>query len=136
MARTGGRPACKLLHLPVRTWLDMPEPCSRELAKLRGRDAVHEALRLGAGRSAMLDALYHFDVILTSSVASLDALARVAHDVFGLSSPVERIGWQRPWRNELGQIVPGVAGVVAPNTRLGAALLILTRMRNSIHSIP
>jgi hypothetical protein len=103
---------------------------------LRGRDAVHEALRLGGGRSAILDALYHFDVVLTSSVASLDALARVAHEVFGTSSAIEKVGWQRPWRNELDRIVPVVAGVVAPDTRLGAALLILTRMRNSIHSIP
>lgn len=103
---------------------------------LRGRDAVHEALRLSEGRSAILDALYHLDVVLTSCVASLDALARVAHEVFGTSSKVENVAWQRPWRTELDQIVPVVARVVAPDTPLGEALLIITRIRNSIHSIP
>jgi hypothetical protein len=102
---------------------------------------VHEALRVGVARSAIQDALYHFDVVLTSSVGALDALARVAHEIFGMSPKLLRsAGWQKTgkkgWWEELNGIAPSVAGVVAPHTRLGAALQILTKIRNSIHSIP
>jgi hypothetical protein len=104
---------------------------------LRGRDGVHEALRLRQGRAAILDALYHFDVVLASSVASLDALARVANEVFQIFSPNMNVGWQRKdWRKELTRSAPLVAAVVDPTTRLGAALLVLTTLRNSLHSIP
>lgn len=104
---------------------------------LRGRDGVHEALRLGADRAAILDALYHLDVVLTSSVGSFDALARVAHEVFGTTADYWRVGWQRePWREQLEGIVPSVASIVKRNTRLGAALRIITNTRNSIHGIP
>lgn len=103
---------------------------------LRGRDGVHEALRLRGGRAAILDALYHFDVVLASSVASLDALARVANEVFGISSSIKEVGWQRGWWKKLARSVPAVAGVVDRKTRLGAALRVLTTLRNSLHSIP
>lgn len=104
---------------------------------LRARDAVHETMRVRVGRGAILDALYHFDVVLTSGVGGLDALARVANEIFRISSPVQEVGWQRKkWRKELEHVVPQVAGVIAPETELGAALRVITTLRNSIHSIP
>jgi hypothetical protein len=104
---------------------------------LRARDSVHEALRVGAGRSAILDTLDHFDAVLTSSVGALDALARVAHEIFGLSLDVRRTAWQNDeWREALRLIAPNVATAVEPSTRLGSALRVLTNTRNSIHSIP
>lgn len=120
-----------------REWLGYAEAVFKRVGQaLRGRDAVHEALRLGAGRSAILDALYHFDVVLTSSVGSLDALARIADEIFELSSKPDEIGWQKKkWRKRLGQKAAVVAGVVSREPRL-AALRVLTTMRNSIHGIP
>jgi hypothetical protein len=104
---------------------------------LRGRDGVHESMRTGSGRAAILDALYHFDVVLMSSVAALDALARVADEIFGLSSKPQDIAWQRDgWRQRLSTVAPRVAGVVGPATPLRAALGVITKVRNSIHGIP
>jgi hypothetical protein len=104
---------------------------------LRGRDSVHEALRLGSGRAAVLDALYHLDVVLTSGVGALDALAQVAHEMFGIQAARWDAGWQRNgWRKKLERTTPTVAEVVKPGSRQGAALALLTRTRNSIHGIP
>lgn len=105
---------------------------------LRGRDGVQEALRVAKGRSGIEDALYHFDVVLTSSVAALDTLARFAHVHFGLSdSSIRRASWQRSdWINKIEPLSPSVAEVVAPNSRRGAQLRIITSARNTIHGIP
>ena len=100
---------------------------------LRGRDAVHEALRMGKGRAGILDALHHLDDVLTHCVGSLDALASTAHGIFGVSARAGKPAWQRRWRNELVKVAPDVAAIVAPDTRLGVALRILTTARNSIH---
>jgi hypothetical protein len=100
---------------------------------LRGRDAVHEALRVGKGRGGILDALHHLDDLLTHCVGSLDALASAANSIFGVPSGSGEPAWQRRWRKELAKAAPAVADVVAPGTRLGAALRILTTARNSIH---
>jgi hypothetical protein len=76
--------------------LQLAEAVFERLAQaLRGRDSVHEALRTGDGRGAILESLYHLDVLLTSGVAALDALARVAHQVYGLPGKVWNIGWQK-----------------------------------------
>lgn len=102
---------------------------------LRGRDGVHEALRSGDGRSAILDALYHLDVVLTSSVASLDALARLAHKVFDVEESSFDAGWQRPkWIKRLRKKAPSLAGLIRGHVK--AQLDVLTSMRNSIHAIP
>jgi hypothetical protein len=104
---------------------------------LRGRDGVHEALRVATGRPGLEDALYHFDVVLTSAVGAMDALARFAHLYFGLSSPLRRVGWQRSrWLNELRTASAFVANTVQEKSRLGAALRIITNTRNTIHGIP
>lgn len=101
---------------------------------LRGRDGVHEALRIGQGRAAVLEALYHFDVVLMSSVGSLDALARVAHEHYGVTLDARSAGWQsEKWTSKLPS---NIASIVTPTSQMGAALRILTRTRNSIHSIP
>src|ERR1700737_1048424 len=86
---------------------------------LRGRDGVHEALRLRSGRAAILDALYHFDVVLASGVASLDALARVANEAFQKPSPIEndvlKVGWQKEaWGKQFTVMVPLRRNVVDP----------------------
>lgn len=99
---------------------------------LRGRDAVHEALRTGKERQGILDALHHLDSVLTHCVGTLDALASAAHDIFGVSSRSEP-AWQRGWRTDLARIAPTVASVVDPGTRLGVVLRVLTNARNSIH---
>lgn len=102
---------------------------------LRGRDAVHEALRVGSGRGGILDALHHLDDVLTHCVGSLDALAGAAHFIFDVPSRAGEPAWQRRWRKELAKITPTVADVVAPDTRLGTALRMITTARNSIHGV-
>lgn len=102
---------------------------------LRARDGVHEALRTGDGRSAILDALYHLDVVLTSSVASLDALARLVHKVFEVEESSFQAGWQSPkWTKRLGKQAPSLARLI--QGRVKAQLDIITSIRNSIHAIP
>jgi hypothetical protein len=105
---------------------------------LRGRDGVQEALRVANGRSGIEDALYHFDVVLTSSVAALDTLARFAHTHLGLGdSKLFDAGWQKPgWIRQVEALRPSVAEVVAPDSRRGAQLRIITSTRNTIHGIP
>lgn len=104
---------------------------------VRGRDCVHESLRIGSGRSAILDALYHFDVVLMSSVGALDSLAQAADELFGLHSKPQDIAWQRErWRTNLSKVAPAVAGLLAPTTQLRAMLDIIVKIRNTIHGIP
>ena len=62
---------------------------------LRARDTLHESIRLYEGRAAILEALYHLDVLLTSCVAAFDALARVAHEAYGTQCDVIQVGWQK-----------------------------------------
>ncbi|MGI8521076.1 MAG: hypothetical protein ACR2MC_10845 [Actinomycetota bacterium] len=116
--------------------LGLGEAVFKRLAQaLRGRDGAHEALRRGDGRSAILDSLYHLDVVLTSSVASLDALARLAHKVFDVEDSSFDAGWQRPkWIGRLRNKAPSLADLITGRTK--AQLDILTSMRNSIHAIP
>jgi hypothetical protein len=102
---------------------------------MRGRDAVHESLRLGYGRTAILDSLYHLDVVLTSSVAAFDALARLVHRLFHLSGSSRLAKWHgEGWLENLRRQAPRLANVV--DGRVAAQLRILTGIRNSIHEIP
>lgn len=105
---------------------------------LRGRDGVQEALRLARGRSGLEDALYHFDVVLTSSVAALDSLARFAHVYYGLSNRrMFDAGWQKPeWIKRIGAQCQRITEVVDASSRWGAQLRIITKTRNTIHGIP
>jgi hypothetical protein len=102
---------------------------------LRGRDALHESLRVGSGRGGILDAVHHLDDVLTRCVGGLDALAGAAHFIFEVPSRAGEPAWQRRWRRELATITPTVADVVAPDKRLGTALRIITTARNSIHGV-
>jgi hypothetical protein len=104
---------------------------------LRARDCVHEALRTLDGRAAILEALYHFDVALTSCVAALDALALVAHRTYHTTADERNVGWQKDkWTDELAAVAPQVASVVALGSVEGTALRLITSVRNSIHGIP
>ncbi len=119
-------------HGPESEWLRYAEGVFKRLGQgLRGRDGVHEALRTGDGRAAILDALYHLDVVLTSTVGALDALARVTHDLYtatGTKVKAHEVAWQRDkWMQELRKAAPAVADVVEPRAPLGAALRIPAR---------
>ena len=84
-----------------------------------------------------MEALYHLDVLLTSGVAALDALARVAHYVYATSGKPSNVGWQKlDWLKKLAAIAPGVAAVFDSNTRHVSVFAVLRFIRNSIHSIP
>jgi hypothetical protein len=119
-------------------WLGYAEAALSRIGQaLRGRDGVHESLRAGSGRPAILDALYHFDVVLMSSVGALDALARVAHEAFAVPMRQRDAAWQfQGWVARLRELAPSVADVTSAESVLGAAVRVLTRTRNSIHGIP
>lgn len=128
-------------HGPRSEWLGYAEGVFKRVGQaLRGRDGVHEVLRTGEGRAAILDALYHLDVVLTSSVGALDALAHVAHGLYtGTVTKLKahQVAWQREeWMRHLRDAAPAVAGIVEPSSRPGAALRTLTSARNTIHGIP
>jgi hypothetical protein len=102
---------------------------------LRGRDGVHEALRCGEGRAAILDSLYHLDVVLTSGVAALDALARLAHKVFEVGGSSFTAKWQgKEWVAKLRQKAPSLSDVIGGTVE--GQLQVITNTRNSIHAVP
>lgn len=104
---------------------------------LRGRDAVHEALRAADGPSGISDALYHLDPVFTSAVAALDSLARVANDALGLGLTGMDVAWQRKkFGVALQTRSSAIADTIATGTVMGVVLRLVTTARNTIHGIP
>ena len=66
-------------------------------------------------------------------MGAIDAGARFANRVLGISVPDNRVGWQRPWRAEVAKNAPRLAALFDSGTEGESVLSILRLLRNSVH---
>ncbi len=83
------------------------------------------------------DALTALGICLVFLMGALDATARVAHRVLGLRPDhVYRPGWQRSgWLQDVAAREPSLAAVVTAGTAGADTLIILSRLRNTVHEV-
>lgn len=99
------------------------------------RDQAHRALNRPQDNDIAEDALLAFDSCILFLMGALDAVARVVHVLLGLPGKSRDAGWQRrDWRKKVDAASPELANLLAPNSRGGAVLAILTALRNTVHS--
>lgn len=111
---------------------------SRVQRALEFRDQVHMAISSQTNNDINDDALGGIDSVLMLLMGAVDASARVAHYVLGLDdSKSYQAAWQKDgWLKQVNAIDTGLADVVAKNTSGWYTLLILSKLRNSIHGEP
>lgn len=111
---------------------------SRVQRALELRDQVHMALNSVTNNDINDEALGTLDNVLTVLMGAVDATARVAHYVIGLDeSKAYESGWQRKtWLKELAKECPQLAKVAKADSPGWHTLIILSRLRNSIHGEP
>lgn len=101
---------------------------------LQVHDEVHVALNKPQNNDTADDALSSLDVVLLLLMGAVDATARVAHSVLGLTSQAYLAGWQRiDWITAVTAVAPQLGAIFQPGTDEVHALTILRLLRNSIH---
>ena len=102
---------------------------------LQVRDEVHVALNKPQDNDTADDALSSLDVALLLLMGAVDATARVAHAVLGISGSVHSAGWQyeKKWVKNVSATAPELAALFEGATDHVQALTILRILRNSIH---
>jgi hypothetical protein len=102
---------------------------------LQARDDLLRAMNCKQDNNVAGDALTALDICLVFLMGALDATARVAHHVLGLSlDGIHQAGWQRlGWLQQVAAKAPALADVVAPKTPGADALTILKLLRNTVH---
>lgn len=101
---------------------------------LRSRDEVHRTLSRRPGNNSADDNAAALDAFLLFLMSAVDATAKVAHRVLGLSKDIFFASWLRKeWIRNLSTVAPELYSLVAEGTDGHAALLILSRLRNSVH---
>jgi len=101
---------------------------------LQVRDEVHLALNRPQDNDTAEAALSALDVVLLLLMGAVDATARVAHRVLGLTSRAHRAGWQHDdWIKEVAAAAPTLGALFRPGTHEDHTLTILRLLRNSIH---
>jgi hypothetical protein len=101
---------------------------------LEARDAAYRALNQPQNNDSATEALANLDLVLLGLMAAMDVTARVAHRALGFTGNEYEAGWQRNgWVGRVRREVPELAGLVADETEGGRTLLVLRRLRNSIH---
>ncbi len=101
---------------------------------LQARDAAHRALNQPQDNDTATEALANLDLVLLGLMAAVDVTARVAHRALGLAGSEYDAGWQRSsWLRKVKRQDPDLADVVAADAVGGRTLLVLSRLRNSIH---
>ena len=111
---------------------------TRVAQALRGRDAVHEGVRCLQGGLAVEEALYHFDVVLTSTVASFDALSRLMDELFRLALRRDQCGLQKKGFRKVLRRTGGqtrLAEMLQKDQRVGQRISVITTLRNQIHGV-
>lgn len=114
-------------------------PLTRLQRALEARDQVHRALNQPQHRDTAELVLANLDVALVMLMAAVDATARVAHRALGLKKAGSfSAGWQRSvWLTDVRKADGRLADAFDPDTTWnGAVLLVLSRLRNSVHGGP
>ena len=114
---------------------DLGEAAIRRLDQaLRARDRLHEQSHLEQDADVADEILYQLDMLLLSLSGALDAVARVAHLVYGLSNDRRFASWRgEKWLKELAAKEPLLSQAIALQTSSGQCLTVLSTLRNSIH---
>lgn len=101
---------------------------------LAGRDAILVALNQQQDNDVRDDALSALDDVGYRLMAAFDILARVAHQVCGLSGKKRNAGWQsQKWLDELAATAPDLADVMHQDKQGTKVLTIVRLLRNTIH---
>ncbi len=101
---------------------------------LQVRDEVHIGLNKPQNNDTADESLSSLDVVLLLLMGAIDATARVAHAVLGLTSPLFHAGWQRnAWVSEINPMAPTLGALFQTGTNELHTLTILRLLRNSIH---
>ena len=102
---------------------------------LQARDDLLRAMNCKQDNNVAEDALTALDVCLVFLMGALDAAARVAHRVLGLRPDRAYLaGWQRSrWLQDVAAREPSLAAVVAAGAAGADTLIILSRLRNTVH---
>ncbi len=111
-------------------------PLTRLQRALEARDHVHRALNQPQHGDTAELVLANLDVALVMLMAAVDATARVAHRALGLKTADSfSAGWQRSgWLMDVRKADGRLADAFDPDTTWnGAVLLVLSRLRNSVH---
>jgi hypothetical protein len=111
-------------------------PLTRLQRALEARDQVHRALNQPQHGDTAELLLANLDVTLVMLMAGVDATARVAHRALGLKEDdIFFAGWQRRrWLAKVRKVDAGLARAFDQETTWnGAVLLVLARLRNSVH---
>jgi hypothetical protein len=111
-------------------------PLRRLQRALEARDQVHRALNQPQHGDTAELALAGLDVVLLMLMAALDATALVADRVLGLDSR-RSAGWQsKAWLTKVRKADAALADAfVKDRTWNGAVMLVLSRLRNSVHGV-
>lgn len=99
------------------------------------RDRLYVGLNQGKSADSSDNVLAALDNILMVLMGAVDASARVAHVVLGLSGSEKYAGWQSDsWLKKVAMHAPDLAAVFdAKNSRAWYGLTVLRLLRNSIH---
>lgn len=101
---------------------------------LQVRDEVHIGLSKPQNNDTADEALSSLEVLLLLLMGAVDATARVAHAVLGLTSPPYLAAWQRSaWVTEVTASAPTLGALFQAGTDELHTLTILRLLRNSIH---
>jgi len=102
---------------------------------LQVRDEVHIALNKPQDNDTADDALSSLDVALLLLMGAVDATARVAHAVLGISGSAYSAGWhhEKNWVANVSASAPELGALFQGATDHVHALTILRLLRNSIH---
>jgi hypothetical protein len=118
------------------TLLELGESLLRRVQRaLEARDRFHQAFNLPQNNDTARSVLSELDAILVTLMGAVDASARVAHQVLGLSGTPRNAGWQnsRQWLPTVATAEPGLAALFDSGSEHFHALAILRIMRNSVH---
>lgn len=101
---------------------------------LRSRDEVHRTLSRRPGNNSADDNAAALDAFLLFLMSAVDATAKVAHRVLSLNKDIFFASWlNKKWIRNLSTANPELHSLAAKGTDGHAALLILSRLRNSVH---
>jgi hypothetical protein len=101
---------------------------------LRARDRLQTQLQLPQNNTTLDEALFYLDVVLVQLMGAFDAVARVAHLTYGLSTDHRYASWRsNDWRRRMRQEEPTLANLMDRQQPARHALELVAVLRNSIH---